>query len=251
MGWVGHVLYRSARIGEAGRWIELGIWLVTSIRAMSSPSRDERRSLKQALPPGWEKQEKKSRTGDPEYCYVSPEGKRFRSVVQVWREIEARESEQKGLGGGGGRQKASPLRKRSKDVDAAAEDDTKCVEKKKKRRKGAYANVGIGKGTPCVACNHFTAKKGCSYQKCRRCCGKNGTTRCAVHQEVYEKEQRIINAKLSEETKQELEPVGPGQFRETAFARICDTVVLFSSKCYFQLPEVKATLSRQLRTRKT
>ena len=62
----------------------------------------------------------------------------------------------------------------------------------KKKRGSAVKGFGWKQQKACVVCNHFRAKKQCIFQKCRRCCGKDGSKRCPYHHEEYEEEKRIL-----------------------------------------------------------
>eukprot|EP00943_MAST-04B_sp_MAST-4B-sp1_P003003 g3003.t1 len=64
--------------------------------------------------------------------------------------------------------------------------------RKQNNSSGRRYHMGIGVGRACIVCNHFQAKRECTFDKCRRCCGKNGTKRCEYHHNQYEEEKQII-----------------------------------------------------------
>ena len=110
----------------------------------------------------------------------------------------------------------------------------------KKKRGSAVKGFGWKQQKACVVCNHFRAKKQCIFQKCRRCCGKDGTKRCPYHHEEYEEEKRILalansNRTVSASGKGEngaedddlCPPIPGGVFHEKAFKNIGDTACIF------------------------
>ena len=108
----------------------------------------------------------------------------------------------------------------------------------------------------CIVCKHFRAKKQCIHNKCRRCCGKDGTTRCPYHHEEYEEERRIIelannnrnnillnnsknkknsgNQYMTKHAKLDIfQPIPRGMFHEKSFKNIGDTACIFNINTMF------------------
>lgn len=118
---------------------------------------------------------------------------------------------------------------------------------KKKRGPGSVVKgFGWKQQKACVVCNHFRAKKQCIFQKCRRCCGKDGSKRCSYHHKEYEEEKRILALANSNRTvsasgidekgteEDDLCPAIPnGVFHEKAFKNIGDTACIFHLNSMF------------------
>jgi hypothetical protein len=131
----------------------------------------------------------------------------------------------------------------------AAKDATsmETLSRSRKRRQMAPAKYGIGsKNVVCITCNHFAAKAGCLFRECRRCCGKNGRRRCPVHEAVYQKERRILLAKLRLTHKVEdlLQNISGKDFTEGTFSYAGDSCVIFTIGTYFCIPEVQKWIHR-------
>ena len=118
--------------------------------------------------------------------------------------------------------------------------------KKKRGSNSVVKGFGWKQQKACVVCNHFRAKKQCIFQKCRRCCGKDGSKRCPYHHEEYEEEKRILALANSNRTVSAsgigekdahddalCPPIPDGVFHEKAFKNIGDTACIFHLNSLF------------------
>jgi hypothetical protein len=151
--------------------------------------------------------------------------------------------------------RAKRTRKRKQnDSDNNNEEGMNTPTNTKKNRKQRTSSsrrgrMGLGVGPPCVICNHFQAKKECTMNKCRRCCGKNGTKRCEYHHSQYEEEKQIIELANSNRNNilkhgdscnnnTDLEsdifqPISSDMYHEKSFKNIGDTACIFNINTMF------------------
>ena len=102
------------------------------------------------------------------------------------------------------------------------------------------------KRQPCVTCNHFAAKTNCNFNKCKRCCGKDGSEWCIYHEVVYKAERKILLAKLQNDNRLERpeQHVAYDDFAEGTISFVGDTCVIFSIGNFLCIPEVQKWLHR-------